>query len=101
MDRLVAITGNSLGGITAKYASSNDRIKEHVKACILLNAMGKFFHSKPMEETRGSNPILKVAAALMQKKLIDFSFKYAKQSKNIEHILKQVYSIDSSNVDAE
>ncbi|KAL7545826.1 hypothetical protein ACHAWF_009176 [Thalassiosira exigua] len=101
MDLSVAIAGTSLGGLTAMNASSDDRIKEHVKACILVNATGKFCPSKPIAETQGSNPILKAVAALVQKMLIGFFLKYAKQSKNSEHILKQVYSIDSSNVDAE
>ena len=41
-DKSIAIAGNSLGGYTAMYAASDDRIKEHVRGCILLNAAGRF-----------------------------------------------------------
>lgn len=37
-EKSIAIAGNSLGGYTAMYAASDERIKDNVKACILLNS---------------------------------------------------------------
>ncbi|KAL7550153.1 hypothetical protein ACHAWF_013391 [Thalassiosira exigua] len=119
--RSVAIAGNSMGGFAAMHASSDERIKDCVKGCILLNAAGKFcdpsdeparswrFHPvlQPVTATvrralvRGRRfPMLKPFVASVKKMLVRSSFAYAKHPPNIEHILRQVY-VDHSNVDAE
>ncbi|KAL7541135.1 hypothetical protein ACHAXR_010664 [Thalassiosira sp. AJA248-18] len=101
----IAIAGNSLGGYTAMYASSDDRIKENVKACILLNAAGRFRNPEAAtddEEEKGEpNPIIASISAAIQRFIIGCSFVYTKQPMRIEQVLKQVYPINESNVDSE
>mmetsp|Transcript_4434 Transcript_4434/g.9943 ORF Transcript_4434/g.9943 Transcript_4434/m.9943 type:complete len:422 (+) Transcript_4434:304-1569(+) len=99
--RSIAIAGNSLGGYTAMYASSDERIKENVKACILLNAAGRFRDPEAIKEPSEPNPIIKAISSAIQRFVIACSFVYTKQPLRIEQVLRQVYPIDDSNVDSE
>ncbi len=102
-EKTVSIAGNSLGGYTAMYASSDERIKNNVKGCILLNAAGRFrdpeANDDDVEEV--PNPIIKSITSAVQRFVIACSFIYTKQPARIEQILRQVYPINDSNVDAE
>jgi len=100
-ERSVAIAGNSLGGYSAMYACSDVRIKENVKACILLNSAGRFQDPEAVEEKGEPNPIIKSISAAIQRFVIACSFLYKKQPMRIEQVLKQVYPINDSNVDSE
>jgi len=101
-DKSIAIAGNSLGGYTAMYAASDDRIKEHVRGCILLNAAGRFRPEEGEEETPSDpNPIVKSISSAFQRFVIACSFVITKQPARIEQILKSVYPSDSSNVNSE
>ena len=99
----IAIAGNSLGGYTAMYACSDERIKKYVNSCILLNAAGRFRdpESSNDEEKREPNPIIESISAAIQRFVIACSFVYTKQPSRIEQILRQVYPINDSNVDSE
>lgn len=97
----IAIAGNSLGGYTAMYASSDERIKANVKACILLNAAGRFRDPEEVEEKGEPNPIIQSISAAIQRFVIACSFIYTKQPMRIEQVLRQVYPIDDGNVDSE
>lgn len=99
--RPIAIAGNSLGGYTAMYASSDERIKENVKGCILLNAAGRFRDPEVTEELSERNPIVEAVTSAIQRFVIACSFAYTKRPSRIEQILRQVYPIDDSNVDSE
>lgn len=101
-ERMVAIAGNSLGGYTAAYASSDERIKHVVKGCILLNAAGRFRDPEAtVEDTATPNPIVKSVSAAIQRFVIACSFIYTKQPARITQILKNVYPINNANVDSE
>ena len=100
-ERSVAIAGNSLGGYTAMYASSDERIKNYVKGCILLNAAGRFRDPEAVEEKGEPNAIIKAVTSAIQRFVIACSFVYTKQPMRIEQILRQVYPINDSNVDSE
>ena len=97
--RSIAIAGNSLGGYTAMYAASDERIKDYVKGCILLNAAGRF-RPEVGDETPESepNPIVKSISAAIQRFVIACSFVITKQPARIEQILKSVYPCDPTNV---
>lgn len=96
----VSIAGNSLGGYTAMYACSDDRIKDSIAGCILLNAAGRF-KDLEAEEKKDPNPIIEAVSAAIQRFVIACSFIYTKQPARIEQILRNVYPIDDSNVDSE
>ncbi|KAL7451970.1 hypothetical protein ACHAWC_003715 [Mediolabrus comicus] len=100
--RPIAIAGNSLGGYTAMYAASDERIKDYVKGCILLNAAGRF-RPEEGDETPVSepNPIVKSISAAIQRFIIACSFVITKQPARIEQILKSVYPCDPSNVNTD
>jgi pimeloyl-ACP methyl ester carboxylesterase len=100
---LSGIAGNSLGGFTAMYASSDDRIKERVGGCILLNAAGRFRDptTAAIEEEERAHPIARYLTAALQRFVIACSFAYTKRPARIEQILRQVYPVDDTNVDDE
>lgn len=101
-DKKVAIAGNSLGGYTAMYASSDDRIKDNVSGCILLNAAGRFRDPEVPDDNKAEpNPIIKSISSAIQRFVIACSFVYTKQPARIEQILRQVYPINDANVDSE
>ena len=102
-DNRVAIAGNSLGGYTAMYASTDERIKSNVSGCILLNAAGRFRDPEAVndEVKAESNPIIKYITSTIQRFVIACSFIYTKQPARIEQILRQVYPINDANVDFE
>jgi pimeloyl-ACP methyl ester carboxylesterase len=96
----VVLAGNSLGGYTAMFASSDDRIKDYVKGCVLLNSAGRF--RDPDEQPKPDpNPIIQSISAAIQRMVIAASFIYTKQPSRIEQILRQVYPANDANVDAE
>ncbi|KAL3778866.1 hypothetical protein ACHAW5_009345 [Stephanodiscus triporus] len=101
--RSVAIAGNSLGGFTAMYASSDDRIKDRVGGCILLNAAGRFRDptTTAIEEDEPAHPIARYLTSAIQRFVIACSFVYTKRPARIEQILRQVYPVDDTNVDDE
>jgi pimeloyl-ACP methyl ester carboxylesterase len=96
----VILAGNSLGGYTAMYASSDERIQKVVKGCILLNSAGRFRNLE--EETPSEpNPIVKYLSSAIQRMVIAASFIYTKQPSRIEQILRNVYPVNNVNVDEE
>ena len=96
----VVLAGNSLGGYTAMYASSDDRIKQYVKGCVLLNSAGRF--RDPDEVPKAEpNPIIQSISAAFQRMVIAASFIYTKQPARIEQILRNVYPVNNLNVDQE
>ena len=97
----VAIAGNSLGGYAAMYACSDDRLKDDISGCILLNSAGRFRDPNEPDEKSEPNPIVKSVSAAMQRFVIACSFIYTKQPLRIQQILKQVYPINDANVDSE
>lgn len=101
--RPIAIAGNSLGGYAAMYAASDERIRENVKGCVLLNAAGRFRDPEADDEAPASapNPIVEAVSAALQRFVIACSFVYTKRPSRIEQVLRQVYPVDDSNVDEE
>ena len=96
----VVLAGNSLGGYTAMYASSDDRIKQYVKGCVLLNSAGRF--RDPDEAPKAEpNPIMQSISAAFQRMVIAASFIYTKQPARIEQILRNVYPVNNLNIDQE
>ncbi|KAL3817838.1 hypothetical protein ACHAXA_004012 [Cyclostephanos tholiformis] len=103
--RYVAIAGNSLGGFTAMYASSDVRIKDRVGGCILLNAAGRFRDPTTTDSEdrteEEANSIVKYVTSALQRFVIACSFIYTKRPSRIEQILRQVYPVNDANVDDE
>ena len=97
----IAIAGNSLGGYTAMYAASDDRIKDNVRGVILLNAAGRFRPEDEEANNSEANPIIKSIQSAIQRFVIACSFVITKQPARIEQILKSVYPSDASNVNPE
>jgi pimeloyl-ACP methyl ester carboxylesterase len=102
-DNRVAIAGNSLGGYTAMYASTDERIKDNVSGCILLNAAGRFRNPEAANDEVKAEPnlFIKYITSTIQRFVIACSFIYTKQPARIEQILRQVYPINDTNVDSE
>ncbi len=98
----ITIAGNSLGGYTAMYSASDDRIKEYVKGCVLLNAAGRFRDPASEAEAASTpNPIIQSISSAIQRLVIAASFIYTKQPARIEQVLRNVYPVSSANVDEE
>ena len=95
------VAGNSLGGFTALYsaAAEGNDFKDLIKGCILINAAGRF--KKNHTELKEQNPFIKSLQEAFQRFVIGLSFIYTKQPARIEQVLKQVYPVDPSNVNAE
>jgi pimeloyl-ACP methyl ester carboxylesterase len=84
----VILAGNSLGGYTAMYASSDERIEKVVKGCILLNSAGRFRNLE--EETPSEpNPIVKYLSSAIQRMVIAASFIYPVNNVNVDEELVQ------------
>ena len=83
------------------YAASDDRIKEHVRGCILLNAAGRFRPEEGEETPAEPNPIVKSISSAIQRFVIACSFVITKQPARIEQILKSVYPSDPTNVNSD
>ena len=102
--RDVAIAGNSLGGYTALFASTDERLADVLRGTVLLNGAGQFRDpdapSAEKEEER-PNPIIESVSAAIQRFVIACSFIYTKQPMRIEQILKNVYPVTAENVDHE
>ncbi|KAL3801124.1 hypothetical protein HJC23_002417 [Cyclotella cryptica] len=99
--RRVVVAGNSLGGYTAMYAAGDTRIKEYVRGCVLLNSAGRFRDPEGEVIKAEPNPVVKSISAAIQRLVIAASFIYTKQPARIEQILRNVYPVNSLNVDSE
>ena len=107
------LAGNSLGGFTSLYTAATDEVKPLVRGVILLNSAGRFRdnnNSKGAEndgdpneakEKNGLTAAIATLQTILQRAIISVSFIVTKQPKRIEQILRQVYPINSSNVDSE
>lgn len=97
------VVGNSLGGFTALYASASDaaRVKNLVNGCILLNAAGRFRKFAGDIPEKAENGIWESIVAAFQRFVIGLSFYYTKRPSRIEQVLKQVYPVNSNQVDQE
>jgi len=99
------VAGNSLGGYTALAVSSEH--PDLVASCVLLNAAGRFETAEEKElrvlqETQKKGLIDQAKSAAgkaLQRGIIFLSFLYTKQPARIRQVLKQVYPVDSTNVD--
>jgi pimeloyl-ACP methyl ester carboxylesterase len=97
------LVGNSIGGFTSLYAAATDEIKPFVKGVVLLNGAGRFRDvNAPVKEVGPkTNDFIDSIQKFIQRAIIYTSFLVTKQPARIEQILRQVYSINSENVDAE
>lgn len=103
------VAGNSLGGFTALYAASTgttsdkDDIESLIKGCVLLNGAGRFRDPDAPDEdkVKEKNAFVEWISAGIQRAVIAASFVYTKQPSRIEQVLRQVYPVDSGNVDPE
>lgn len=102
--RDVAIAGNSLGGYTALFASTDERLADVLRGTVLLNGAGQFRDpdaTPAEEEAERPNPIIESVSAAIQRFVIACSFVYTKQPMRIAQILKNVYPVTADNVDRE
>jgi pimeloyl-ACP methyl ester carboxylesterase len=99
----VVVAGNSLGGFTALYAGSDSvsRGLDLVSGVVLLNAAGRFKPTEPEEPKQEYPQFIQDIIAGFQRIVIGASFYYTKQPQRIEQVLRQVYPVDATNVDAE
>ena len=101
--RDVAIAGNSLGGYTALFASTDERLGGVLKGTVLLNGAGQFRdpEAPPEEEVEKArpNPFVEAVSAAVQRFVIACSFIYTKQPMRIEQILRNVYPVTADMVD--
>ena len=110
------LAGNSLGGFTSLYTAATDEVKPLVRGVILMNSAGRFRdndNSKGAgagaENDGGGDPneakeksgLIATLQNILQRAIISVSFLVTKQPKRIEQILRQVYPINSLNVDSE
>lgn len=97
------VAGNSLGGFTALYSTALDgKMKSNlISGCILLNAAGRFKKfSSSSPKTEKPNWQKQIIGAI-SRFIIRLSFYYTKQPLRIEQVLKQVYPVNSGQVDRE
>ena len=94
------VVGNSLGGFTALYATSADT-KDLIKGCVLVNAAGRFKKFSPPVTVDQSPEWKKALFTAFQKFVISLSFIYTKQPLRIAQVLRQVYPVNSDQVDDE
>jgi pimeloyl-ACP methyl ester carboxylesterase len=101
----VIVAGNSLGGFTALFASASERARQQelISGCILLNAAGRFRTATAADADieMEDKSFLATLRRFFQRLVITFSFYLTKQPLRIAQILKQVYSVNNSNVDTE
>jgi len=95
------IAGNSLGGFTALYTAQTERVKSLISGCILLNAAGRFKDPEAEVVEEEKNEFVEGVKSFIQRLIIGASFIITKQPARIEQVLRQVYPINSNNVDAE
>lgn len=106
------VAGNSLGGFTALYAASTgttadkgvgEDVDSLIKGCVLLNGAGRFRDpDAPAEdEVKEKNAFIEWVSSGIQRAVIAASFVYTKQPSRIEQVLRQVYPVNSGNVDLE
>ena len=100
--RPCVVAGNSLGGFTALYAASSPEATSRrlINGCALLNAAGSFRDQLAAPKPPDAEWIAAIKAAI-QRFVIGVSFIYTKQPARIEQVLRQVYPVDSTNVDQE
>ena len=110
-----AIAGNSLGGLTALYASSMEKVKPLVTGCILLNAALRFkghsnlqaFLSRASSSSSSSdvdapkNEILDKIWGFFQRLVLNASFAHSKTPEAIEKVLRKLYAVSQLHVDDE
>jgi pimeloyl-ACP methyl ester carboxylesterase len=96
------LAGNSLGGFTSLYTAATDEVKDLVSGVVLMNGAGRFRDPDvPDAQASKKNEFVEAIQKFIQRAVIAASFVVTKQPARIEQILKQVYAIDSSNVDNE
>lgn len=97
------LAGNSLGGFTSLYAAATDEIKPLVKGVVLMNGAGRFRDANAPREGAepNKNKFIQAFKTWIQRAVISASFLVTKQPARIEQILRQVYPINSENVDPE
>jgi len=100
IQRPTTVAGNSLGGFTALYAASSDKGKELINGCISLNGAGRF-RDPTVVETQEKNPFMEGIMTAIKRMVIGASFIYTKQPARIEQVLRQVYPVNSQNIDEE
>jgi len=96
------LAGNSLGGFTSLYTAATEEVKPLVKGVVLLNSAGRFrdpSNTDEVEEEQENEFVAKLKS-MLQRAIISVSFVITKQPQRIEQILKQVYPIDSDQVDS-
>lgn len=98
------LAGNSLGGFTALYTTSANT--DLVEGCVLLNGAGRFKdpNTPDVEDDTEPSVLAQVGDAIrngLSKAVIYLSFFVTKQPARIQQVLRQVYSVDPRNVDAE
>ncbi|CAM9409852.1 unnamed protein product [Phaeothamnion confervicola] len=108
------VAGNSLGGYTALYSAYTS--PERIKGCCLLNAAGSFDSEgggtaalDSEADATAAGGAGRVAATgesigeafrkWVQRQILSISFYYTKQPARIAQVLRQVYSVDTMNVD--
>lgn len=97
------LAGNSIGGFTSLYTAATDEIKPLVKGVVLLNGAGRFRDvNTPIQDVEPqTNEVIDAIKKFIQRTIIFASFVVTKQPARIEQILRQVYPINSDNVDSE
>ena len=95
------LAGNSLGGFTSLYTAATDEAKSMVNGVVLLNGAGRFRDSIPPEQSEEKNQFVEGLKSTIQRLVIGASFIITKQPARIEQVLKQVYPVNSKNVDPE
>jgi len=96
------LAGNSLGGFTSLYTAATDEVKPLVRGVVLLNSAGRFRDSNNSEEDEDvpKNKLISTIQNIVKRAIISVSFVVTKQPQRIEQILRQVYPIDSDQVDS-
>ena len=95
------LAGNSLGGFTSLYTAATDDVKHLVRGVVLMNGAGRFRDPNVLLAEEKKHPFMEKVKEFAQRLVIQASFLYTKQPARIEQVLKQVYAINSKNVDAE
>ena len=95
------VAGNSLGGFTALYASASPEAKNLINGCVLINAAGSFRDQQPAVQPPPDSEWVASLKKTFQRFVIGLSFIYTKQPARIEQVLRQVYPINPSVVDAD
>jgi len=99
------LAGNSLGGFTSLYTAATDEVQPLVRGVVLLNSAGRFRDGKNEEENKNEeeekNEFVAMLQNMLQRAVISVSFVVTKQPKRIGQVLRQVYPINTDQVDSE